>query len=88
MKKDLLVRVRSIAEVLPERWEEVIVKNSMPGAEAALTVVGKSPYDPNKNYIVETPIQTLVNHESRLKDGIKRKGEDFIDEYINHVCNG
>lgn len=88
MKKDLILRIKEIAAVLPEKWEKVVVDTLMSGKDAALTVVGKSPYKANKNYIVKTPIFVRVNHVSRLKDGIKRKGEDFITEYINYVCNG
>lgn len=87
MKKDLINRIKVIASVLPEKWETVINETLMSGREAALTVVGKSPYNPEKNYIIKTPVFTRINHESRLKDGIKRKGEAFINEYVNHVCD-
>lgn len=87
MKKDLVHRIKEIAQVLPEKWETVIVETLMSGKEAALTVIGRSPYNPEKNYIVKTPVFTRINHESRLKDGVKRCGEQFITQYINHVIN-
>ena len=88
MKKPLVHELENIASMLPEKWEANTVITTLSGADAGLTCVGKSPYNPNKSYQFKTPIFLRVNHVSRMKDGIKLHGESFINTYIKHVANG
>lgn len=88
MKKELVHELREIASGLPERWETTMIVTKLSGKDAALTCVGKSPYNPEKEYQFETPVFLRVNHVSRMKDGIKLHGQNFINTYIKHVVNG
>lgn len=88
MKKSLVHELQAIASNLPEKWETTIVETRLSGRDAALTCIGKSPYKTDKEYIVKTPLFMRVNHVSRMKDGIKLHGDNFINTYIQHVVNG
>jgi len=88
MKKALVHDIKNIASVLPEKWETTMITTLLSGEDAALTVVGKSPYNPEKSYEFKTPVFLRVNHESRIKDGVKQHGLEFIHLYINEMTNG
>ena len=85
MKKDINNQLKELAEQLPEKWESHELERVLwSGVDLNLCGFGKQ-YDDDKAYTVDIPLIRLVNHYERLKDGVKRKGLNFITDYVKSV---
>jgi len=87
MKKAVAHQLMSLAESLPMIWEDQQPEIAyISGAELNLCTKGLK-YDAKKIYQYKVPVSLLVDHYTRLKDGVKRFGLNYISTYTKQVLN-
>lgn len=85
MKKAISRQLMDLAEHLPQVWEDQLPEIAyISGAELNLCTKGLK-YDPKKIYQYKVPVSLLVNHYTRLKDGVKQFGLGYITTYTNQI---
>jgi hypothetical protein len=86
MKKDIVKRLKSIADVLPLVWKTEQDYVIMSAEELRLTPVDDIiQLEPGKNYKIPIPKFVAVYHEQQVKDAYKKGGALAVKEYVKSV---